>query len=168
MSIRLGTLLVLASIGLLLSACDPATEQEAPAPADPAEALAPAQPDPQSTQDAVEAPPAPPRPLRNLYWGDTHLHTSYSPDAFLMQNRSADPDTAYRFARGLPVIHPYHRARIQIGTPLDFLVVSDHAEFMGVVPKILQGYDRLEFVFENGIEKLFGYVLHLFFEGSRG
>jgi hypothetical protein len=75
----------------------------------------------------------------NLYWGDTHLHTSYSPDAFLMQNRSADPDTAYRYAKGYPVIHPFHRARIQIGTPLDFLVVSDHGEYMGVVPKILQG-----------------------------
>ena len=74
-----------------------------------------------------------------LYWGDTHLHTSYSPDAYLMQNRSADPDTAYRFAKGLPVIHPYHKARVQIETPLDFLVVSDHAEFMGVIPKILQG-----------------------------
>jgi hypothetical protein len=76
---------------------------------------------------------------KNVYWGDTHLHTSYSPDAFLMQNRSADPDTAYRYAKGLPVIHPFHRARIQIETPLDFLVVSDHGEFMGVVPKILQG-----------------------------
>jgi hypothetical protein len=74
-----------------------------------------------------------------VFWGDTHLHTSYSPDAFLMRNNTADPDTAYRFAKGLPVIHPYHRARIQIHTPLDFLVVSDHAEFMGVVPKILQG-----------------------------
>ncbi|MFQ5936798.1 MAG: DUF3604 domain-containing protein [Acidiferrobacterales bacterium] len=74
-----------------------------------------------------------------LFFGDTHLHTSYSPDAFLMQNRSADPDTAYRYAKGLPVIHPLHRARVQIGTPLDFLVVSDHGEFMGVVPKILQG-----------------------------
>ncbi len=69
-----------------------------------------------------------------LLWGDTHLHTSYSPDAFLMQNRSADPDTAYRYAKGLPVAHPYHKARIQIETPLDFLVVSDHAEFMGVIP----------------------------------
>jgi hypothetical protein len=76
---------------------------------------------------------------RSVYWGDTHLHTSYSPDAFLMQNRSADPDTAYRYAKGFPVVHPYHEARIQIGTPLDFLVVSDHGEFMGVVPKILQG-----------------------------
>ena len=78
-------------------------------------------------------------PQRNLYWGDTHLHTSYSPDAFLMQNRSATPDIAYQYAKGTPVIHPLHRARVQIGTPLDFLVVSDHAEFMGVIPKILQG-----------------------------
>ncbi len=75
-----------------------------------------------------------------VYFGDTHLHTSYSPDAFLMRNDTADPDTAYRFAKGLPVVHPYHEARIQIGTPLDFLVVSDHAEFMGVVPAVLQGH----------------------------
>ena len=46
-------------------------------------------------------------PTHNLYWGDTHLHTSYSPDAFLMRNRSADPDTAYRYAKGYPVIHPF-------------------------------------------------------------
>lgn len=75
----------------------------------------------------------------NVYFGDTHLHTSYSPDAFLMGNQSADPDTAYRYAKGLPVVHPYHKARIQIGTPLDFLVVSDHGEFMGVIPNILKG-----------------------------
>ena len=62
-----------------------------------------------------------------LYFGDTHLHTSYSFDAFLSRNQSADPDTAYRWAKGKPVIHPYTRARVQIGTPLDFLVVSDHA-----------------------------------------
>jgi hypothetical protein len=75
----------------------------------------------------------------NVYFGDTHLHTSYSPDAFLMRNDTADPDTAYRYAKGLPVVHPYHKARIQIGTPLDFLVVSDHAEFMGVIPALLTG-----------------------------
>jgi hypothetical protein len=96
---------------------------------------------PEQTQTAptttIQKKPSPGK--TRLYWGDTHLHTSYSPDAFLMQNRSADPDTAYRYAKGLPVIHPFHKARIQIGTPLDFLVVSDHGEFMGVVPKILQG-----------------------------
>ncbi|WP_116365223.1 DUF3604 domain-containing protein [Parahaliea mediterranea] len=68
-----------------------------------------------------------------LLWGDTHLHTSYSSDAFANNNLVADPDTAYRYARGEPVLHPYHKARVQIGTPLDFLVVSDHAEFLGVI-----------------------------------
>jgi hypothetical protein len=60
-----------------------------------------------------------------------------------MQNRSATPDTAYRYAKGYPVVHPYHKARVQIGTPLDFLVVSDHGEFMGVVPMVLQGDPRV-------------------------
>jgi len=76
---------------------------------------------------------------RVLLWGDTHLHTTYSVDAFLFMNRSADPDTAYRYARGLPVIHPYHRARVRIETPLDFLVVSDHAELMAVPKRIFEG-----------------------------
>jgi hypothetical protein len=92
---------------------------------------------------AETAPTLESNPLNNLYWGDTHLHTSYSPDAYLMQNRSADPDTAYRYAKGYPVVHPYHKARIQIGTPLDFLVVSDHGEFMGVVPMLMQGDPRV-------------------------
>lgn len=68
-----------------------------------------------------------------LLFGDTHLHTSYSFDAYLNKNETADPDTAYRWARGLPVVHPYNRARVQLETPLDFLVVSDHAELMGVM-----------------------------------
>jgi len=71
-----------------------------------------------------------------LLWGDTHLHTSNSFDAFLNRNMTADPATAYRYAKGLPVIHPYHRARVQIQTPLDFLVVADHAEYLGVMRQI--------------------------------
>lgn len=75
-------------------------------------------------------------PDRQLLWGDTHLHTSYSFDAFLNGNMAADPEVAYRWAKGLPVIHPYHRARVRIDTPLDFLVVSDHAEFLGGIRDI--------------------------------
>lgn len=68
--------------------------------------------------------------------GDTHLHTMYSSDAYANNNLTAGPETAYRYARGMPVIHPYHRARVQIKTPMDFLVVSDHAEFLGEIRNI--------------------------------
>ena len=70
---------------------------------------------------------------KQLLWGDTHLHSNNSFDAYLNQNFTADPATAYRYAQGLPVIHPFHRARVQIETPLDFLVVADHAELLGVM-----------------------------------
>lgn len=82
----------------------------------------------------VQKPSAPQQ--TDVYFGDTHLHTSYSFDAFLNNNFSADPDTAFRWAKGQPVIHPYNRARVQIDTPLDFLVVSDHAEMLGVMKAI--------------------------------
>ena len=74
-----------------------------------------------------------------LYWGDTHVHTSHSADAYFFQNRSADPHTAYRWAKGLPVVHPYTQAKVQIHTPLDFLVVADHAEMLGVPRKLMEG-----------------------------
>lgn len=78
-----------------------------------------------------------------LLWGDTHLHSSYSFDAFLFQNRSIDPDTAYRYAKGYPVVHPYHKARVQIETPLDFLVVSDHAELTAIPMRIFNADQQL-------------------------
>jgi len=90
-----------------------------------------------ATAAAVRAEPS------QVFWGDTHLHTSYSPDAYFFGNGTADPDTAYRYAKGLPVVHPYHKAKIQIGTPLDFLVVADHAEMMGVPFRLGQGDERL-------------------------
>ncbi len=78
-----------------------------------------------------------------LLWGDTHLHTSYSLDAYMLGNRTADPDTAYRFAKGLPVVHPGHGARVRIDRPLDFLVITDHAEFLGVFAELDRGNPAL-------------------------
>jgi len=66
-----------------------------------------------------------------LLWGDTHVHSSYSQDAYALGNHSADPDTAYRWAKGLPVVHPITQAKVQIEKPLDFMIVADHAEALG-------------------------------------
>ena len=71
-----------------------------------------------------------------VYFGDTHLHTSYSTDAGMVGNRLG-PEEAYRFARGEEVISSTGlRARLQ--RPLDFLVVSDHAENLGLAPMIAE------------------------------
>ena len=71
-----------------------------------------------------------------VYWGDTHVHTGNSFDVYLFGTPTADWDTAYRFARGLPVINPTTGTRWQLHTPLDFLVISDHAEMMGAMPRL--------------------------------
>lgn len=76
---------------------------------------------------------------KQLLWGDTHLHTSNSFDAYTNNNFTADPHVAYRYAMGQPVLHPYFKGRVQIETPLDFLVVSDHAEFLGAIREIHSG-----------------------------
>ncbi|WP_170480724.1 DUF3604 domain-containing protein [Ruegeria arenilitoris] len=65
-----------------------------------------------------------------LYWGDTHLHTMFSTDAGMIGN-TLTPEDAYRFARGEEVITSSGQ-RVRIGRPLDFLVVSDHAENLGM------------------------------------
>ena len=75
-------------------------------------------------------------PLR-VYWGDTHLHTANSPDAGLVGNKLG-PDMAYRFARGEEVTSS-GGLRVKLIRPLDFLVVSDHSEYMGLAPMLVTG-----------------------------
>ncbi len=70
---------------------------------------------------------------RGLYWGDTHLHTNRSPDAGNMGNVRMGPDDAYRFARG-ETVRAHNGMDVRMGRPLDFLVVADHAEHLGVLP----------------------------------
>jgi hypothetical protein len=102
---------------------------------------------------------------KQLLWGDTHLHTSYSDDAYLYGNFTVDPEAAYRYARGLPVIHPFHHARVQIQTPLDFLVVADHAEFLGGIRQVHKfgidttGMGPIDKLKAWGAELMFDFVL---------
>jgi hypothetical protein len=69
-----------------------------------------------------------------VLWGDTHLHTSYSTDAGMIGN-TLGPDEAYRFARG-EVVRAAGGERAKLIRPLDFLVVADHAENLGLAPLI--------------------------------
>jgi hypothetical protein len=68
---------------------------------------------------------------QNAYFGDTHIHTMYSFDAF-MGNVRTTPDDAYRYAKGEPIAHPAGIKLRITGRPLDFLMVSDHAKYLGV------------------------------------
>ncbi len=70
-----------------------------------------------------------------LFWGDTHLHTNQSPDAFTFGNRGVTPEQAYRFARGEMVVSQTG-VKAKLARPLDFLMVSDHSEFMGIFPRV--------------------------------
>ena len=76
-----------------------------------------------------------------VYWGDTHLHTSYSTDAGMMGN-TLGPDVAFRFAKGEEVIAS-HGMRVRLIRPLDFLVVADHAENLGLAPFIAESNPEL-------------------------
>lgn len=66
----------------------------------------------------------------SVYWGDTHLHTRNSADAFSLGNMNLSPADAYRFARGQE-LRAHNGMKVRLRRPLDFLVVSDHAEYLG-------------------------------------
>jgi hypothetical protein len=67
-------------------------------------------------------------PLREVYFGETHVHGAYSLDAYIGGARLG-PDEQYRFAKGGTVI--LYGKPHSIGRPLDFVALSDHAEYIG-------------------------------------
>jgi len=71
-------------------------------------------------------------PLRDAYFGETHIHTSWSLDAWLFGNRLTDPGDAYKYFKGQSIKHPLG-FDIKIDTPLDFAGVTDHSEYVGVI-----------------------------------
>ncbi len=71
-----------------------------------------------------------------VFWGDTHLHTAVSVDAGTMN--TVGQEDAFRFARG-EEITTTHGLRARLGRPLDFMVLTDHAEMYGLMPQLLAG-----------------------------
>ena len=71
-------------------------------------------------------------PERNVYFGQTHVHTSWSFDAYVFGNTITGPEEAYKYALGQPIKHPGGYV-VKLKRPLDFQAVTDHAEYVGTV-----------------------------------
>jgi len=106
---------------------------------------------------------------RQAYFGDLHLHTSYSFDAYVLMGAKVDPDQAYKFARGEPV--QYLGDTIRRSTPpLDFMAVTDHSENIGVFNTLedpsspLSKSELGQDVHQNGT-KAFGRIVQLMTTG---
>ena len=79
-------------------------------------------------------------PVRNVYFGDLHVHTKYSADAYKSGARTG-PDEAYAYAKGAPLRHPAGQTIRMRGAPLDFLAVTDHAEYLGNITALGESAD---------------------------
>jgi hypothetical protein len=83
-----------------------------------------------------------PNPLRNVYFGEQHLHTQNSPDAFVVNTRGTWED-AYNYAMGNEITLSTTGEKIRKTTPYDFVGITDHSEYFGVMPSLIDPDDPL-------------------------
>jgi hypothetical protein len=107
-----------AVIALLTASCTPSQQAAAPAPT----RLVSAAPAAMTAAEMAQT---------QAFFGDLHMHTGWSFDAYTF-GTTATPDDAYNFAQGAPLAHPAGGV-YKLDRPLDFLAVTDHSEFIGVV-----------------------------------
>ena len=119
--------LLMGVAGLALLACSDAGETAADIPnAGDEAAVAP-------TAATVTTDRPAPNPTRNVYFGETHVHTRNSFDAYIFNVR-VDLDDVYKFALGETLTHPGGYPITLDGPPLDFAAATDHGAYLGVVP----------------------------------
>ena len=117
------------TLSIVLLSVSPAWAQEPPPPAQELEKV--------YHKKAPYSPYAGRHFPERVYWGDTHLHTSFSMDAGAFGCRLT-PRDAYRFARGQEITASSGQ-QVRLARPLDFLVVSDHSDGFGFFPLVLNG-----------------------------
>ncbi len=125
----------LVCVALAAVAAGPALAQYSPPGALPDEPL------PHADPELPYSPYASGSTRTRLFWGDTHLHTSYSMDAGAFGARLG-PEDAYRFARGEQV-ESTTAGKVRLARPLDFLVVADHSDNMGFFPDLFAGKQEI-------------------------
>ena len=138
---------MLLSVGVL-AGCSRSGDQGSTVPSADTEteqATAPAEPE--------EAPPsvsAKPNPLRNLYFGEQHLHSEMSPDAYAVGVRQK-MDDAYLYGMGEEITLSTTGEKMKKSTPYDFVALTDHAEYLGVFTQLAEPNSPLA---GNAIAKL--------------
>lgn len=96
-------------------------------------------------------------PLKEAYFGETHMHTSFSLDAYIGGNRMT-PDQSLQFAQGEQITMELTGKKVQLKRPLDFAAVTDHAEYIGEMYTVMypdaDGYDSDQAVQLRNVEGL--------------
>ena len=85
---------------------------------------------------------ASPNPERDVYYGETHVHSSWSFDAFAFGDRMTGPEEFYQYATGKPTPHP-GGFKQTITKPLDWAASTEHAEYVGMIQEAMDANSPL-------------------------
>lgn len=155
-----------AALLIVLSGCSGGTDPAVPAASTPASQGASAP----TGSVPSDVPPPPAAPVKyspypektfpdRVYFGDTHLHTANSSDAG-MTGSNVGPEAAYRFARGEEITSNSGQ-RVKLSRPLDWLVIADHAENLGLAAMIAESSPAL-------LQNPFGKQVHDLVKAGKG